>query len=152
GRLLDQPDLVGLGVALAAAAGREVGGGVLVFLREVEAVQGGQGHGLAGVGVGVGCVGLVFPAAGIGAGALVGVAPVEIAREQAAPRIGDAQRAVYEDFQLGVGAVVADGFDLVQTQFARQDDAADALPAPELHGRAVGGVGLHRQVDRYLGP
>ncbi len=95
---------------------------------------------------------LVVPAAGIGATALVGIAMVEVAREQAAPRVGNAQRAVHEDFELGVRAFLADLRDFVEREFARQDHAADAGAAPELHRRVVHRVGLHRQVDGHLGP
>jgi hypothetical protein len=45
---------------------------------------------------------LVIPAAGVGATALVRVAMVEVAGEQAASRVGDAQCAVHEDFEFGV--------------------------------------------------
>ncbi|EWS63368.1 hypothetical protein Y695_03400 [Hydrogenophaga sp. T4] len=148
----DQPDLVGLGVALAVAHGREGARGFFVFLREIEAIELGQRHGFARVGLGGRGLGLVLPAAGVGAGALVGVAAVEVAAQQAATRVGDAQRAVHEDFELDVGAVVADRGHLIKAQLAAQDDAGHALLLPELHRRAVGGVGLHREVDRHLGP
>ena len=59
-------------------------------------------------------VGFVFPAAGVGAGTLVGVAVVEVAGEQAAAGVGHAQRAVDEDFQLHVGATLADFFDFFE--------------------------------------
>lgn len=49
--------------------------------------------------------GVVFPAAGIGAGALVGVAVVDVAGKQAAAGVGDAQCAMDEDFQFHVRAV-----------------------------------------------
>ncbi len=152
--LFEQPHAVGQRVArTAATGGRELASGVFVFLGEVEvAAQALGGHGFTRVAGGVGAVGLVFPAAGVGAGALVGVAAVEVAAEQAAARVGDAQRAVHEDFDLDVGAGVADGGHLVQAEFAREDDAGHTLAVPELHRRAVGGVGLHREVDRHLGP
>ncbi|MNT14924.1 hypothetical protein D3C72_1499480 [compost metagenome] len=62
---------------------------------------------------------LVIPAAGIRARALVRVAVVEIAGQQAAARIGDAQGAVDEDFQFHFRAALADFLDLVERQFAR---------------------------------
>ena len=92
-------------------------------------------------------VGFVFPAAGVGAGALVGVAVVEVAGEQAAARVGHAQRAVDEDFQLHVGATLADFFDFFQREFAREDDAADTVVLPEFYGRPIDGVRLHGEVD-----
>ncbi len=66
---------------------------------------------------------LVVPAAGVGAGALVRIAPVEVAGKQAAPGVGDAQRAVHEDFQFGIGAFLTDFGNFVERQFAREDDA-----------------------------
>ena len=97
-------------------------------------------------------VGVELPAAGIGAGALVGVAVVEVAREQAAPGIGDAQRAMHEDLKLHVRTFLADLGDLVEREFARKNDAADAELFPEPHCRVVDGVGLHRKVDGHVGP
>jgi hypothetical protein len=85
-------------------------------------------YGVAGVGVQARHRRVVVPAAGVGAGALVGVAPVEVATEQAAPAVGNAQCAVDEYFQLYIGAFLADFFYLVQAQFARQDDALQRPP------------------------
>lgn len=96
-------------------------------------------------------VGFVFPAAGVGAGTLVGVAVVEVAGEQAAPGIGHAQRAVDEDFQLHVGAALADFFDFFERKFAREDDAADAVVLPEFYRRPIDGVRLHGEVNRQVG-
>src|SRR5256885_12454720 len=73
---------------------------------------------------------LVVPAAGIGAGALVGIAPVEVARQQAAARVGDAQRAVHEDLDLHVRAFLADLLDLVQRQLARSEEHTSELQSP----------------------
>ena len=50
----------------------------------------------------------VVPAAGVGAGALVGVPVVHVTRKQAATGIRHAQGAVYEDFKLHVRHPVAD--------------------------------------------
>ncbi len=99
-----------------------------------------------------GGVHLVVPAAGIGTRALVRVAPVEVAGEQAAARVGDAQRAVHEDFELDVRALLADFGDFVERQFARQDDAVDAHFLPETDRRPIDRVGLHRQVDHLFRP
>ena len=96
-------------------------------------------------------VGLVFPAAGVGAGALVGVAVVEVAGKQAAAGVGHAQRAVDEDFQLHVGAALADFFDFFERKFAREDDAADAVVLPEFYRRPIDGVRLHGEVNRQVG-
>ena len=65
-------------------------------------------NGFARGGVDVGVVRGVVPAAGVGAGALVGVAVVEVAAEQAPARVRNAQRAVHKHFQLHVGAFLAD--------------------------------------------
>ena len=85
----------------------------------------------------------VVPAARVGAAALVRVAMVEVAREQAAARIGDAQRAMDEDFELDVGALLADFGDLVERQLARQDDSRNAELLPETHRGKVDGIGLN---------
>lgn len=61
---------------------------------------------------------LVLPAAGVGAGALVGVTLVDVTGEQAAARVGHAQGAVDEDFQLHLRHLHADLFDLVKRQLA----------------------------------
>ena len=55
---------------------------------------------------------VIFPAAGVGAGALVRVTLVDIAREQAAAGVGHAQRAMNEDFDLHIRHLGADLFDL----------------------------------------
>ncbi|CAD5378160.1 hypothetical protein OF001_U290019 [Pseudomonas sp. OF001] len=94
---------------------------------------------------------LVLPAAGVGAGTLVGVAVVEVAGQQAAPGVGHAQRAVDEHLQLDGRHLLADLGDLLQRQLAGEDDAADADAPPELHRGPVHRVGLHRQVDRLRG-
>ncbi|MNV45683.1 hypothetical protein D3C71_1374890 [compost metagenome] len=92
----------------------------------------------------------VFPAAGVGATALIRVALVHVARQQAATGIGHAQRAMDEHLQLHGRHVLADFADFVQRQFPRQDDPAQALLLPELHARPVHRVGLHREVDWHL--
>ena len=57
---------------------------------------------------------LVIPAAGVGAGALIRVAPVKVTGKQAAPRIGHAQGAVDKDFELDVRAFLADFGDFIE--------------------------------------
>jgi hypothetical protein len=57
-----------------------------------------------------------------------------------------------EDFQFGVRAFLADLGDFVEREFAREDDAADAGGAPELHRGMVHRVGLHREVDGHVRP
>ncbi len=99
-----------------------------------------------------GLVGLVLPAAGIGAGALVGVAVIHVARQQAAAGIGNAQRAVNEDFQFHLRDPLADFFNLVQRQLAGQNDPAYAVLIPELYRRPVDRVGLHRKMNWQIGP
>ena len=94
----------------------------------------------------------VIPAAGVGAAALIGFAPVEIAGKQAAARVGDAERAMHEDLQLDVRALLADFGDLVERQFARQDDAGNAELLPEAHRGVIHRVGLHRQMNRHRRP
>src|SRR5690606_26371060 len=137
-----QVDGIGLGVAVAVTAGAgELVVCVVLGVFEVEALFHGLAQRLASVGVHVGVVRLVVPAAGVGAGALVGVAAVEVARQQAAARVGNTQRAVHEHFQLHVGAFLADLFDLIEAQLARENDALHAHLLPELDGGVVGGVG-----------
>jgi hypothetical protein len=60
---------------------------------------------------------LVFPAAGIGAGALVGIALVHIAREQAPSGIGHAQGTVHKHFQFHGRHLLANLTDFFQGQF-----------------------------------
>ncbi|MNO90206.1 hypothetical protein D3C76_817110 [compost metagenome] len=93
---------------------------------------------------------LVLPAAGVGAGALVGVALVDVTGEQAAAGVGHAQRPVDEDFQLHLGHLHADLFDLVERQFAGEDGAGQAHLMPELHRGPVDRVGLHREVNGHV--
>ena len=90
-----------------------------------------------------GVVDLVVPTARVGAGALVGVAVIEVAGEQAAAGVGDAQCAVNEDFEFDVGAFLADFGDFFHAQFARQNNAFDADVLPEFHAPVVGGIGLY---------
>ena len=99
GRLFfQQIDLIGQRVALAAAHGAGELAVISVFARFAKAKAWLHGRGRASpvLGIDSGVVRFVFPAAGVGAGALVGVAPVEVARQQAAARVGNAQRAVHE--------------------------------------------------------
>ena len=96
--------------------------------------------------------GVVLPAAGVGAGTLVGVAVIEIAREQAASGVGDAQGTVHEGLDLEIGALGTDLGDLLERQLARENDSADPLLLPEAGRRPVDHVGLHREVNLLLGP
>ena len=59
-------------------------------------------------------LGFVVPAAGIGATALIRIAVVKVARQQATPRIGNAQRAVHKHLQLRIRALLANLRHLVQ--------------------------------------
>src|SRR5574343_289123 len=99
-----------------------------------------------------GCADFVVPAAGIGAGTLVRVAVIEVAGEQAAAGVGDAQRAMDEDFELDVRALLADFCDLVERQFARQNHALAPAFLPDANRRPIDGIGLHRQVDGLFRP
>src|SRR5690606_12148444 len=65
---------------------------------------------------------IVFPAAGVGAGALVGIAVVEVARQQAAPGVGDAQGSMNEDLQFHVRALATDLLALLQRQLTEDND------------------------------
>ena len=60
------------------------------------------------------CVDVVLPAAGVGAGALVGVPVGHVSGQQAAAGIGDTQGAVNKDFQLYLGTPLADLRDLIE--------------------------------------
>ena len=77
---------------------------------------------------------------------------VEVAGEQAAAGVGDAECAVYEYFELNIRAFLADFGDFFHAQFARQDNAFHADALPEFHAPVVGGVGLHGEVDGHIGP
>ena len=57
---------------------------------------------------------LIAPAAGVGAAALIRVAPVKVAGKQAAPRIGDAQCAMNKDLELDIRAFLTDFGDFVE--------------------------------------
>ncbi|MND71125.1 hypothetical protein D3C80_626450 [compost metagenome] len=93
---------------------------------------------------------LVLPAAGVGAGALVRIAFVDIAGQQAAAGVGHAQRTVDEDFQFHLRHLGADFGDLFQRQFTRQDHPRQAHLLPEFYRRPVYRICLHRQVDIHL--
>ncbi len=75
--------------------------------------------------------------AGLGALAAVGAASAPGFRGKALAGIGDAERAVDEDFEFAIGRG-ADGADFVERKFARQGDAAGA------RGSARGGRPRHR--------
>ncbi len=94
---------------------------------------------------------LVLPAAGVGAGALIGVTLVDVAGEQAAAGVGHAQRPVDEDFQFHLRHLHADLLDLVERQLAGEDGTGQSHLMPELHRGPVDRVGLHREVDRHVG-
>ena len=59
---------------------------------------------------------------------------------------------MHKHFKLHVWALLANFFNLVKAEFARQDDALHAHVLPKLHRRPVDGVGLHREVNVHLGP
>ena len=71
-------------------------------------------------------------AAGLGAFAPVAAAPAQRAAEIALPAVGDAQGAVHEEFQLD-GSLGPYGLDLLQGEFAGQDDALEAGLFQEQH-------------------
>jgi len=95
---------------------------------------------------------LVIPAARICAAALVGIAVVEIPGQQAAAGKCHAQCTVHEHLQFHLRAVLADFFNLVEGEFARQDDAFNALLLPEADAGVVHGIGLYRQMYCGVGP
>lgn len=55
-------------------------------------------------------------------------------------------------FQLGVRAILANLFHLVQRQFARQNHTTDADRFPKLHRCRIHSIGLHREVNFHLRP
>ena len=117
----DQVHLVGQRVAHAiacggwlAAAGGKVFFGAFALGLEIEIFFELAANGIARVAVHIRLVRGVIPAASIGASALIGITPVEVAAEQAAPAVGNAQRAVHEHFQLHIGAFLPDFFHFVQ--------------------------------------
>ena len=57
---------------------------------------------------------------------------------------------MHEDFQLHIRAFLADFFDFVQAQFARQNNAFHAHFLPKFHRHIVHGVGLHGKVDWHI--
>jgi hypothetical protein len=59
---------------------------------------------------------------------------------------------MHEDFQLHIGAELADFRHLIDRQLARQDDAREPQRLPELDRRIVDGIGLHAQVDGHVRP
>ena len=103
-------------------------------------------------GVSAGRVGPVVPATGVGTGALIGVAPVEVARQQTASGIGDAQGTVNEGLDLQGRALGTDLGDFLKRQLTRQDHPGDPLGLPEASRRVIDHVGLHRQMDHLVRP
>ncbi len=95
---------------------------------------------------------VVLPATGVGACPLVGVPVVHVSGQQTAPGVGNAQRAVHKHFKFHLGAFAANVLDLLQRQLTGENHSAQALAAPELDGREIGGVGLHGQVDFSVWP
>ncbi len=148
----EQVGAVGQRMAGCAAAGREGAVGPCLLRLGIEAAVQRQRTDLTAVGGVRARRCRIAPAAGIGAGSLVGIAAVEVARKQATAGVGDAQCAVHEHLQLDVRALLPDALDLVQAQLAREDDARQAHALPELHGHRVHRVGLHREVDGHPGP
>ena len=111
-----------------------------------------RGHPITARGLPLGTRDPVFPATGIGAGALVGIAMVEVAREQTTAGVGDAQRTMHEHLQRDIRAGVTNLRNLRKRQFSRQDHARHALLLPEAHSGGIRGVGLHRQVNFQFRP
>ncbi|MNG90933.1 hypothetical protein D3C79_498390 [compost metagenome] len=93
---------------------------------------------------------LVLPAAGIGAGALVGIAFVDVTGKQAAAGIGHAQCAMHEDLQLHLWHLATDFRHFIQRQLAGKDHPRQAHLLPELHRCPVDRVSLHREVNVHL--
>ncbi len=95
---------------------------------------------------------IVLPATGVGAGTLVGVPVVHVAGQQTAPGVGNAERAVHKHLKLHLGAFAANVLDLLQRQLTREDHTAQALAAPKLDRREIGGVGLNGQMNFGVRP
>ena len=93
----------------------------------------------------------VVPAAGLGAGAAVGIPAREEIGEQTAPAVGDAHRAVDEALDLGIRHIVHDFGDLGKRQLARKHHAGSAECAPGAHVRRADRGGLRRDVQLRLG-
>ena len=127
--------------------------GAFALLEQPDALFGRAGAGLhIARGVRRGALNLVVPAASVGARALIGVAAIEVTREQAAARVGDAQRAMHENFEFDVRAFLADFSDFVERKFARENDALHAELLPEAYRSEIDRVGLYREVDSLLRP
>ncbi len=94
---------------------------------------------------------LIFPAAGVGAGSLIGIAFIDVTGQQTAAGIGHAEGAVDKDFQLHLRHLLTNLRNLLQRQFARQNHPRQPHLLPEFHRRPVYRVGLHRQMNRHLG-
>ena len=137
--LFNQENFVGVGMAFLTVDAFKVLVGFFLGFFKVETLQ---KLGVARIAFD-GVVNLVVPTAGVGAGALVGVAVVEVAGEQAAAGVGDAQCAVNEDFEFDIRTFLADFGDFFHAQFARQNNAFDADVLPEFHAPVVGGVCLN---------
>ena len=95
---------------------------------------------------------IVFPAAGVGAGALIGIPMVEIPGQKAAAGVSNAERAMDEDLKFHLRARIPNFCNLLERKFTREDDATNPDVLPETHGRMVDGIGLHREVNGKVWP
>ena len=87
------------------------------------------------------------PAAGLVAGAAVRAAPVRLVREEAAPRLGHALRAVDERLDLDARRA-CDLAHLPERTLAGEDDARGALLLQEARGKGIGTAHLRGDVER----
>ena len=109
-----------------------------VIRGEVVAGPGSAGH-----------LGDVEAAAGLCAHPAVGRFPAEIAREKTEARLADAEGAVDEDLELAGGAAL-DLADLVEAEFAGEDNPGNTGPAHGVCGAGARDVHLGRGMDAEL--
>ena len=93
---------------------------------------------------------IVLPAAGLCACAMVGIAPGQVLRDQAAARIGNAHCAVDKGLNFEfLRRFRADFCNFLQAEFPGKHNAFSAKIRPEICCRMVENTGLGADVQRY---
>ena len=91
----------------------------------------------------------IFPSAGMGTGAPVGIPPRKPGGKKTSSRIGNTHRAVDKGFDLQIpGGILPDLGDLPQRKLPGTYHSGSAKAVPEAESPVIGTVGLCRDMDR----
>ena len=95
---------------------------------------------------------IILPAASIGASTLVRVPAVHIAGEQAAARVGNAERTMDKHLKFCIRALLANLLNLIEGKFTGENNPAHALLRPKFDRSKIHHVRLYREMHFHFWP